>query len=328
MPPKINNLFKLLNKALPVSPKYGNIRFIKNLNGLPHVEDGLAWLSPKSQYFANLTTDVPFRLHHSYMHMPGGEYMVIDPRAFRGKKPFTLDPMDTIFKNSEVRVSPEFITIVSGNPSLLRQAKLQGFNVAMTPELHDAYRGIVRELHTPTQAGSTRIRLNKGTFGEATGAAAYRQAADNYFTQIGRPTPEDYLSLQRATGLNPHVEPFPQMSTRFNDAKIRSGMLNPRVDDLSKDIFTYPDGTGILPSKMWNKTLDDFDQHVGYNPTPYTEVDFLNRAGGGFSIQHPKVIDVNPQAELNFLNWREMNVPGTLKQGGKLKWINKKKDQQ
>ena len=321
--PTPQSLFKLLNKTLPKSPQYGNIRFIKNLGGLPHVEDGLAWIAPKKQYFANVTTDLPFRLHGSYGPMPGGEYMVIDPRAFAGKKPFTLDPMDTIFKNSEVRVSPEFITIVSGNPTMLRQAKLQGFNVAMTPELHDAYRGIVREINIPGQAGKNTIRLNKGTFGEATGAAAYRRAADNYFTQIGRPTYQDYLQLERATGLPSHTIPFSKMQADFNAGKAGVTWTN-----MSQPAFRYPDGFEITGTKILTTELPDFYKHVGYTPTPFTEVDFLNRAGGGFSIPHPKVTDVNPQAELNFLNWREMNVPGTLKKGGKLKWINTKKDQQ
>lgn len=314
MPSKINNLFKLLNKVLPASPQYGNIRFIKNLGGLPHVEDGLVWIAPKKQYFANVTTDLPFRIHGDYGPMPGGEYMVIDPRAFRGKKPFTLDPMDTIFKNSEVRISPEFITIVSGNPAMLRQAKLQGFNVAMTPELHNAYRGIVRELNIPTQAGSTKIRLNERKFGRTTGAAAYRRAADDYFTQIGRPTYEDYVRLQDATGLSANVVPLSKMQADFNAGKAWV------MDDALQPAFRYPDGFEITGKKILTSELPDFYQHVGYNPIPRTEIDFLNRAGGGFSIQHPTIIDVNPQAELNFLNWRKMNVPGTLKQGGKLKW--------
>lgn len=326
--PTPRSLFKILNKTLPKSPQYGNIRFIKNLKGLPHVEDGLVWISPKTNYFANLTTDVPFRLHTNYNHMPGGEYMVIDPKAFAGKKPFTLDPMDTIFKNSEVRISPEFITIVSGNPAILRQAKLQGFNVAMTPELHNAYVNLVRSAHIPTKPVSGSIPLRKtlvhnrgkykiddsNYFSYAGPIPLYRQAADDFFTQIGRPTYEDYVRLQDATGLSANVVPLSKMQADFNAGKAWV------MDDALQPVFRYPDGSEITGKKILTSEFPDFYQHVGYNPTPLTEVNFLNRAGGGFSIPHPTIIDVNPHAELNFLNWREMNVPGTLKQGGKLKW--------
>jgi hypothetical protein len=74
------------------------------------------------------------------------------------------------------------------------------------------------------------------------------------------------------------------------------------MDDALQPAFRYPDGFEITGKKILTSELPDFYQHVGYTPTPLTEVNFLNRAGGGFSIPHPTIIDVNPQAELNFLN--------------------------
>lgn len=104
------------------------------------MEDGMVLASPKGRYFSNFTTDVPFRTHDSYNYRPGGEFMIVHPDAFKGIKPLTIDPMDTIFFNSDLRIDPKHITILSGNPALLRQAKLKGMNVATTPEIRRLYK--------------------------------------------------------------------------------------------------------------------------------------------------------------------------------------------
>lgn len=203
---------------IPQSTKYGNLRFIKNLGGLPTVENGLTWLSPKTQYFANLTTDIPFRLHHNYHHIPGGEYMIINPDALRGIKPYAIDPMDTILKNSEALIDPKHITILSGNPRLLRQAKQQGFNIAITPELHAGYQRVLGEINAPTNPFDRKLHKTL-SFGESGYAGQYRSAVDDFFTQLGRPTHQDYLRLERATGLPSHTIPFNQMQANFNSGK-------------------------------------------------------------------------------------------------------------
>lgn len=315
MTKKLELLQKLAQRSIariPQSTKYGNLRFIKNLGGLPTVENGLTWISPKTQYFANLTTDVPFRLHQSYHHIPGGEYMVINPDAFKGVKPFTINPMDTILKNSEALVDPKYVTIVSGNPGLLRQAKLQGFNVAITPELHTGYQRVLEEINAPTNPFNRRLHKPL-SFGQSGYAKQYRQSADDFFTQLGRPTHQDYLRLEQATGLPSHTVPFSQMQHNFN-----TGKAGVTWDNMSKPAFTYPDGREITGTKILTRDLDDFYKNVGYNPTPSTEIDLLNQMGG-FSKPHPTIFDIYPDTEKVFEQWRMLNVPGSLKNGGKLK---------
>lgn len=307
---------------IPQSTRYGNLRFIKNLGGLPTVENGLTWLSPKTQYFTNLTTDVPFRLHHSYHHIPGGEYMVINPDAFKGVKPFTINPMDTILKNSEALVDPKYITIVSGNPGLLRQAKQQGFNIAITPELHTGYQRILGEINAPTNPFNRKLHKPL-SFGQSGYAKQYRQAADDFFTRLGRPTHQDYLRLEQATGLPSYTIPFSQMQHNFN-----AGKAGVTWGNMSQPAFVYPDGREIIGTKILTKELDDFYKHVGYNPTPTTEINLLNQMGG-FSKPHPTIFDVSPETGKIFEQWRMLNVPGSLKNGGKIAkyqsagWIGK-----
>lgn len=297
---------------IPQSTKYGNLRFIKNLGGLPTVENGLTWISPKTQYFANLTTDVPFRLHQSYHHMPGGEYMIINPDAFKGVKPFTINPMDTILKNSEALVDPKHITILSGNPGLLRQAKQQGFNIAITPELHTGYQRILGEINAPTNPFNRKLHKSL-SFGQSGYAKQYRQAADDFFTQLGRPTHQDYLRLEQATGLPSYTIPFSQMQHDFNAGKAGVTWTN-----MSKPAFTYPDGREIIGTKILTQELDDFFQHVGYNPVPMTERNFLDQMGG-FTKTHPSIFDAHSNIEKIVEQWRTLNVPGSLKNGGIIK---------
>jgi hypothetical protein len=144
--------------------------------------------------------------------------MVINPDAFKGVKPFAINPMDTILKNSEALVDPKYITIVSGNPGLLRQAKQQGFNIAITPELHTGYQRILGEINAPTNPFNRKLHKPL-SFGQSGYAKQYRQAADDFFTQLGRPTHQDYLRLEQATGLPSYTIPFSQMQHNFNVGK-------------------------------------------------------------------------------------------------------------
>jgi hypothetical protein len=68
---------------------------------------------------------------------------------------------------------------------------------------------------------------------------------------------------------------------------------------MSKPAFVYPDGREIIGTKILTKELDDFYKHVGYNPTPTTEVDLLNQMGG-FSKPHPTIFDIYPDTEKVF----------------------------
>lgn len=283
-----------------VKPKYENLVFIRNLDGLPSMEDGLVLASPKHQYFSNFTTDLPFRLHHDYAYAPGAEYMIVHPRAFKGIKPFTIDPMDVIFKNSELRFNPKDVTIISGNTSLLREAKAKGMNIGTNLDLVRKYRSIEQQM------------IPGKHFGVLDADGIYRNAVDNYFTRMGRPKYQAYYDLEKATGLPSHTIPFNKMLTNFKIGK--SGVT---WGNMSKPAFIYPDGAEIIGTKILTTELPDFYKHVGYNPTPRTEGDLLNSMGG-FSKPHPTIDDVGSYADDIFMKWRSENVPGSLKRGGKI----------
>ena len=83
-------------------------------------------------------------------------------------------------------------------------------------------------------------------------------------------------------------------------------------------ILIYSIITILIGTKILTKELDDFYKHVGYNPTPMTEINLLNQMGG-FSKPHPTIFDVSPETGKIFEQWRMLNVPGSLKNGGIIK---------
>lgn len=65
----------------------------------------------------------------------GKNVVVISPEAFRGVTPFSLDPGDSFFINSELKIKPKHITFISGDPGALELARERGFNVETSPKL-------------------------------------------------------------------------------------------------------------------------------------------------------------------------------------------------
>ena len=108
--------------------KYGNLQFIRNLEGVPEVINGEVQFVGNDNLFTNFTSDLPFRTHARYKNIPGGEYLVVSPEAFSGVKPVSIEPMDTFFLTSDLHISPSKVTFISGNPNYLALAKSRGFN--------------------------------------------------------------------------------------------------------------------------------------------------------------------------------------------------------
>jgi hypothetical protein len=108
--------------------KYGNLQFIRNLDGVPEVVDGNVQFVSRNNLFTNFTSDLPFRTHSSYKNIPGVDYLVVSPEAFSGVKPVSIEPMDTFFLTSDLHIPPSKVTFISGNPDHLALAKSRGFN--------------------------------------------------------------------------------------------------------------------------------------------------------------------------------------------------------
>jgi hypothetical protein len=179
--------------------------------------------------------------------------MIVDPEAFVGLKPLSIEPMDTMFLNSELRIHPKHITILSGNTDLLRKAEQLGMRTATTPELQTTYNNIIRKIlevqrKYESLPKSKGLNLTKPLSGldalsdDAEGAAihlAYRKAADDYFNSLPRPKYQAYHDMQKATGLNANVKLAKQLLKEFDDAVLKANSVTPSTgtDDI---IFRYP----------------------------------------------------------------------------------------
>jgi hypothetical protein len=149
------------------------------------MEDGLILAAPKKQLFANFTTDLPFRLHADYNFAPGPEYMLVNSEAFKGIKPLTIDPMDTIFMNSDLRIDPKHVTILSGNPSAIQQAKQLGMSIKTSPKLQQLYNSVMDDVTTNGLKG----------FGHSKLAHDYQQAIDEFLRELTQPSGFSFLRL-------------------------------------------------------------------------------------------------------------------------------------
>ena len=186
--------------------EYGNIRFIRNLNVVPDVEDGFALLAPKENNLLNVTTDIPFRTHGHYKNRPH-HYIYFRPEALSGHAPMSIKPMDTFFINNNIKVRPDQITFVSGDINALRVARQRGFRVKSSPELIKAHNTEILEQNSIKNAKSIFGKLSKGA------ADLRTEAIDNYFTKLGRPTFDDYIKLQNKTGLSADVVPIQNVTS-------------------------------------------------------------------------------------------------------------------
>ena len=277
---------------------WGNLRFFRNLEGLPSIQNGKIIISPQSNMVANVTTDLPFRLHDRYSMLPGREYMMIHPEGLKNFSPINLDPMDTMFPNQGLSVSPEYVTIISGNPEILHEAKKLGMSVQTSPKLQSLY----------------------FTADDLT----YSKAVDDLITELGRPGIKEYKTLSGITGLDIKVEPYTNQLDVYN--KLKHRVRNMSMDELDRTFaptyqsgVVYPDGTNLgiydlaFPSVLNDEVIPY--QKVFYNPAPMVEQNTMLDLG---LHAHPQFISTNPRSVRLYEDLLKLRGKPLRKQGGRL----------
>ena len=210
------------NNVFSIKPDniYGNIRFIRNIEDLPTVDkNGLVHLGKDSEnLLANFTTDLPFRLHSWYPNIPGSTYMVVSPRAFKGKRFLSIEPSDSFLFSDDAIVSPNQVRIISGNSKVLDDAAKKGMRTISSDKLKQLYEqgkaitskeyelglnGAERPFQNSDNAADN-LRWNNVnmSYPKEGIVTPYRQEVDRIITEnIGRPTLRDYKNLEDITGL-------------------------------------------------------------------------------------------------------------------------------
>lgn len=295
---------------------YRNLNFYRMLDGLPTIENGRVLLSPKNNSFTNLTTDLPFRLHKSYSHLPGGEVMVINGRALRGHTPLSIEPMDTFFRNN-IRLRPEDITIITGSKDLYERGTKLGFKMKTSRILQDLY---------PTQEIPSYInpfdkfQISKRGAGYSISAKQYKAAIDDYITQtFGRPTLKDYRKLERITGLNAGVEPYlgqDKVLLQLHDEYSQLPLSQLNNDNV---LFTFPNGrTKTSRNIVFNSLRDNLNyRNVFYDPTTRIEHNFTKSLGFSSKPKRNPILDASLESYINLKGIRPMKYGGKIRTKGK-----------
>ena len=285
-----------------IDDEFGNLRFIRNLEGLPTVlDDGTILLAPKRNLFVNMTSDLPFRTHAQYQNIPGSTFLRIHPRAFKGKLFGGITPSDTFLLNESV--DPRFVTVISGDVDILTEAQKAGMRIYTTPRLTELYQQAKQNARLlgkdfNISSADNHILDLRERYPQLAKEAnplgtMYRQEVDRILTEdFGRPTFEDYQNLERATGLKSGVRIY---SPDHAKVKIENaGVLDPTFDE-------------------------NFFKHVVYTPASAIESGITKRMG---LYPHPSEDGPFKNHVTRYQFMRYLGSKPLKKSGGKLNYLN------
>lgn len=278
--------------------KYKSLKFIRNLGVVPDLtSDGFVQLSPSHNALVNFTTDIPFRTHKNYSKIPGAHYLIIDANELQGYTPLSIEPMDSYFINN-MKLRPNQITFLSGDEQALKMANERGFKTATNDAIKMIFNNANDEIDNLSISNkSSRIKLNKVGFGETNSAQKYKEAIDDYITEIGRPDLDDYELLEYRTGLKSGVvknNGLAQKTRNTIDYMIDENTDFDNFVDIDGNFMYYPNGRGIDVNTrrfdpLWYKK-------VFYDP--YTETEYKLSKSLGLPKGHPDKSKSNL-----FFNW-------------------------
>lgn len=284
--------------AFNFSPNKTNIRFIRNMKGVPEVdENGMFMLSPERNALTNFTWDKSFRTHKRYKHRPGGEYLVINPESLKGERFLSTDPMDSFIPNRQLRASD--VILISGNPETRALAKSRGFKVATSPKIDEIYAANIAS-YKPAYTSGILAKADKGPFASS-GAVIYDDAVNEFVhTTYGKPNIIDALKLRWQTGINPHI--------RFNPS-LKYHPTTPIEFNLGKRFgFNSHPTTEVLSRERIEQILDE----LGAKPyrSKISSVGYKSKVNRLARIMNDNM--VNPKD----LEWKKVKLP----QNKRYKW--------
>lgn len=131
----------------------------------------------------------------------------------------SIEPSDTFINGNRVVVNPEEVTVVSGNPYVLNQARERGMQTLSSQRLRDLYQRTVFKSEAPTEynfSEADRFNLEKPVKPDF---SEYAAEQTRLLQQKGRTTLRDYQQLEQRTGQNAYVEDLTQWKNAYKAAK-------------------------------------------------------------------------------------------------------------
>ena len=261
------------NLGLPSTPKHPEL--LRKLDGFPRVTDkGLLDFNSNrtgllGEGHSNWTLDRPV-VSHNRGNWDGRDLFIVDPSEFQKAVPkenvISIEPSDMFVQNANAFIDPRRVTLVSGNPESLIQAREMGIPTLSSPRL--------RQLYEPGKPKTGRFNLDKGNYGNR----PYALEQQRLQQRRGTPTIEDFRLIESQYGLNSGVIPILEYSQNSLSAVIKNMLENPTV----KGSWSYPNGREVqlipggtyLDKALYEESLINKApyKNVFYDPASHVEI--------------------------------------------------------
>ena len=195
----------------------------------------------------------------------------------------SIEPSDAFANGAEISISPDKVTVISGDVNTLERAKAAGMQTLSSPRLRRMY---ARENNNYQNAVS-----NANSFMKKTIKPPKKELGLPYATEMqrlqsmrGTPTLADFGLLEQQTGLNAGVAPMEEYQNAINSL---NSMLNPSIQDIMNGTvkpYVYPNGREVdfIPDHI-KKELGLIQRanynNVFYDPATWAEFNWKERIG-------------------------------------------------
>lgn len=261
------------NLGLPSSPKHPEL--LRKLEGFPiRTDKGLLdFNSSRTELFgkghSNWTLDRPV-VSHNKGNWDGKDLFIVDPVEFQKAVPkenvMSIEPSDMFVQNADAFVDPRRVTLISGNPESLMQAKQMGMSTLSSPRL--------RKLYKPNKPSVGRFNLDKGNYGNR----PYALEQQRLQQRRGTPTIKDFRLIEGQYGLNSGVIPMSEYLQNPLSSAINNMLKNPTVNGSwsypnGREVSLIPGGT-YLDKALYEESLINKApyKNVFYDPASHVEV--------------------------------------------------------
>lgn len=241
----------------------------------------------------NFTTDRPVVSHSMVNNWDHADLYIFDPSITRDIKSISIEPSDTFYVDKNITATPKQATLVSGNVDLLKDAQNKGISTLSSKKARKLYNEIDQEYQkvlkeymfddNPEFRGNiikrsvdSNLRLN------------YAKELQRLQSKRGTPRIQDYMNLEKETGLKAGVTPI-QVKERFINTPPTEGgssiieqLYGIEGNSIESPVF-LPNGRKISTEEEFNRTVNLINRQpynkVFYDPVTHSENNWLIKNG-------------------------------------------------
>lgn len=187
----------------------------------------------------------------------------------------SIEPSDAFANGAEVSISPNRVTVISGDVNTLKRAKEAGMQTLSSPRLRRMYNN---EKYKGYQSNeNSRFNITK-TPEDA--LLPYATEMQRLQSMRGTPTLADFRLLEQQTGLNAGVAPISEYSNAIYS--LNNILRGNSVSNIRP--YIYPNGREVdLTPKKIKRELNLIQKakynNVFYDPATYAEFNWKNSIG-------------------------------------------------